>query len=546
MSERSFAAIIACAAALAIGGGGWAVSGRSQEAAVTAETPLNVSVSPQLSVTVENPFVQQQDRRHEQQSADDVADEFSSPIWPSEPWTPKPAEPVMDEPIADEPTEEEATETELPPIYRLPPVTPVAPELPPLGEIAGMPTMEPSPTPSSLAESDAPSALIEAVIAGLSPELVAPTSAQPNDAANVAPYTPRVADAYLYAPTSAELTAQLLPAVQRGCALAQRGALYAAQAEFIQVVRRVAQANDAECGTDQHSRALAEGLRALDEGGDFIPDGTGLEGELDVQIAASSHRTPVVRERDSAIAPHTAAALYHSFAEERLAAAVGGQQAGSMALYGLGKVHARLSEASGDSILATRSAMTMYAAALAASPTNHLAANELGVLLCRTGHPAEAARLFEQSIDYAPCATAYHNLAVAQQKLGLSGPAAANQQEADRLAAWERSTGAVSRRAGIQWVSPSQMAQVASPPMPAVPVAEHSLPPGMPTAQNAPAPVPNTAPPALPKSPWQKAAEIAKSLPLPGAGSDKTRNGAPGPRVLSPGAVHSAPMVPWR
>jgi hypothetical protein len=290
---------------------------------------------------------------------------------------------------------------------------------------------------------------------------------------------------------------------------------------------------------------LAEGLRALDEARDFVPDGTGLEGDLDVRIAASSHRTPVVRDSRVMVAPHTAVALYHGLAEERLAAAVGGQQAGSMALYGLGKVQASLAAHNDDDILSTRSAMTMYAAALAACPTNHLAANELGVLLCRNGHPAEAARLFERAIDQSPSATTYHNLAVAQQRLGLPGQAAANQQESDRLAAWERSTGAVSRRAGVQWVSPGEMAQVAGPPTPTVPVAEYSVPAGLPTAQNAPAPIPYTSPPVTAKSPWQKAAEIAKSIPLPGAGSEKARSAAPSPRGVAPGAVRNTPANPW-
>jgi hypothetical protein len=564
-TERCVAVIIACAAALAVGGGGWAVSGRSQDAGATREAPLDVRISSELSLTVENPYAPPPPN---QPDADSMADEFSSPIWPSEAWSPQPAEPVVEQPIADETTERESTEVEpteleLPAIYRLPPVPPVVPGFPPLSEFAGLTAAEPTPLMPTAA-ADAIRAFIDAAMKSNPSAIIAPADKQSNHpappstsaniaappsmpaniAAPLAPYVPRAGDAYLYTPTSAELTTQLLPSVQRGCNLAQRGALFAAQAEFIQVVRRVAQANDAECGTDQHSRALAEGLRALDEAGDFIPDGTGLEGELDVRIAASSHRTPVVRENPSTVAPHTAVALYHNFAEERLAAAVGGQQAGSMALYGLGKVHSRRADGGSDAIRSTRSAVTMYAAALAASPTNHLAANELGVLLCRTGHPVEAARLFEQSIDWSPNATAYHNLAVAQQKLGFSGPAAANQQEADRLAAWERSTGAVSRRAGVQWVSPDEMAQVASPPMPAVP--EHSVPPGMPTAQNAPAPVPNTAPPQSPKSPWRKAAEIAKSLPLPGAGSDKTRTDAPGPRVLTPGSVRSTPTAPWR
>ncbi len=274
-----------------------------------------------------------------------------------------------------------------------------------------------------------------------------------------------------YPPTMAELTSQLLPAVQRGYNLAQRGAFFAARTEFIQVLRRVAQAKDAGSDSDEHSRALAAGLRALDEADDFVPQGVQLEAELDVREVASSHRTPVLRDYPEETMPQEAVALYHTYAQEQLAIAAEGEQAGSMALYGLGKVYSRLAERHDDDVQLTRGAMTMYSAAIDACPNNHLAANELGVLLCRTGHPAEAVHQFERTIDFAPNATAYHNLAVAQQKLGMSGQATANEQESQRLAAVERSSGGISRRAGVQWVSPAEMARVTQPASPASVVA---------------------------------------------------------------------------
>jgi hypothetical protein len=136
----------------------------------------------------------------------------------------------------------------------------------------------------------------------------------------------------------------------------------------------------------------------------------------------------------------------------------------------------------------------MFSAALAARPDNHLAANELGVLLCRTGRPGDAARLFERAIDFAPGATAYHNLAVAQRKLGMHGQSAANEQESQRLAAFERSAGAVSQRVGVRWVAPEDMARAAQPS------------PLTPKAVVAEAPK---------KSRWHKTLDAAKSLQLP-------------------------------
>lgn len=354
----------------------------------------------------------------------------------------------------------------------------------------------------------------------LRPRPLPPTSVEKPTA--VAP------DVFPYTPATSHLTSQLLPAVQRGYALAQRGALFAAQTEFVQVLRRVAQANDAASGTDEHSRALAAGLRALDEADDFVPAGIQLEADLDVRIVASSHRTPVLRDEPATAMPHQAVALYHRYAEQQLACCVAREQAGSMALHGLGNIYARLAERGDDDVQLARNAITMYSAALAARPDNHLAANELGVLLCRAGRPAEATRLFERTIDRAPNATAYHNLAVAQQKLGMAGQAAANEQEALRLAAWERATGAVSRRLGVEWVSPAEMARVAQP-APWTPTAHNAAASNVTSPPSAAAPSPAT------KSPWQRTVELAKSLPLPGArSSNDARHTAPDTRLARP------------
>ena len=320
-----------------------------------------------------------------------------------------------------------------------------------------------------------------------------PVESPTNAAAPVPGLVAPNAGALPYTPTTAELTSQLLPAVQRGYALAQRGALYAAQTEFVQVLRRVAQAKDAARNGEEHSRALAAGFRALREAADFAPRGTQLEGEVNVWLVASSHRTPVLQYQYENVSLHEAAALYHAYAERQLAIAVAGEQTGSMALHGLGKINARLAELTDDDVQHMRTATAMFSAALAARPDNHLAANELGVLLCKSGRPAEAARLFERAIDFAPSATAYHNLAVAQRKLGMQGQSAANEQESQRLAAGERAAGAVSQRVGVRWVAPADMARAAPSPL---------------TGNAAVAEAPR-------KWPWKKTLDAARSLHLP-------------------------------
>jgi tetratricopeptide (TPR) repeat protein len=254
------------------------------------------------------------------------------------------------------------------------------------------------------------------------------------------------------------LSLQLLPAVQRGTGLAERGALFAARTEFIQVLRRLAQGKDAAVNSDAHSRSLAAGLRALDEAEDFVPDGVQLEAEMSIRSVASSHRTRVLAE-EGEVTPFDAVTMYHTFAQDQLAKAAAGERAGSMALYGLGRVHARLAAQSDDDAAQIRAATTMYAASLAACPDNYLAANELGVLVCRAGRAQDATELFQQAINFVPTATAYHNLAMAQQKMGMHSQSAANEQESLRLATLERARGDVSRRAGVRWVAPEDMAR---------------------------------------------------------------------------------------
>jgi tetratricopeptide (TPR) repeat protein len=201
-----------------------------------------------------------------------------------------------------------------------------------------------------------------------------------------------------------------------------------------------------------------------------------------------------------------------------------------MALYGLGKIDANLADRRDDDVQLTRRAMTMYSAALASCPDNHLAANELGVLTCRAGRAAEAVRLFERTIDFAPSALAYHNLAMAQRKLGMSEPAAANEYESQRLAAAERARGEVSRRAGVQWVTPAAMARANQPGAWTAITANHR---------------PVAEPPA--RTAWQRTADFTKSLPRPGRKIPQDGLGPmAGDRLARPTETPATKQLQWR
>ena len=258
-----------------------------------------------------------------------------------------------------------------------------------------------------------------------------------------------------FTPAIAELSKRLQPEVKAGFDLGRSGALYAARRQFITVLRKVALAKDSLDESIVHSDALAEGLRALDEADDFVPRGEALEAELNTFAIARSHTTPIVRLSNAKrITPHQALSQYAEHASERLATAVKSEQAGSMALYGLGKTYARLS-VQGDDPNAARKSAVLYRAALVAHRDNYLAANELGVYLARSGRYQQAAPFLRLAVENgeAPAAI-YTNLAMVQRKIGQVGEALATEQAGNQIAAAERAEGKVSQRHGVQWVDP--------------------------------------------------------------------------------------------
>lgn len=272
-----------------------------------------------------------------------------------------------------------------------------------------------------------------------------------------------------YTASTNDLSKRLASEVQAGFQLGKSGAVYAARGKFVGVLRRIALAKDAESGSNDHARALAEGLRTLDDADDFVPRGDALEAELDVAAIASSHGLRLLGE---AASPHEAIARYSQHAAQQLALAAAGEPAGSMALYGLGKAYARL-EAQGDDPTAGRKGTVMYRAAVDSNADNFLAANELGVRLARNGRYQQASEVLRQAAARPTAiATVHANLAAVEERLGNRETARLAQQHSERLAQDERATGQVSRRHGIEWVAPEQFRRGVPQQVAAAPVAQ--------------------------------------------------------------------------
>jgi hypothetical protein len=207
---------------------------------------------------------------------------------------------------------------------------------------------------------------------------------------------------------------------QHAISMAQRGATYTARAELMDVLQFVAQSLDAQERTKRHTRSLAAALLALEEGAQFHVARGRLGVTPDVESLVAAHRTTVLKDRDlEHLTALDAIQHYYTFAQEQLAVAAGGQRAASLALYSLGKLQAVAPESAlGDSALHTPQGMVFFQAAMITDPYNHLAANELGVLLAKYEQWEDARRVLLHSVRVCPTAEAWHNLAVVHDRLG--------------------------------------------------------------------------------------------------------------------------------
>lgn len=323
-----------------------------------------------------------------------------------------------------------------------------------------------------------------------------------------------------YTVSTNDLSKRLSGDVQAGFQLGKSGAVYAARSRFVGVLRQIAQAKDAEAGSNDHATALAEGLRTLDDADDFVPRGNALEAELDVAAIASSHGLRLVGEATSS---HAAIARYSQHAAEKLAQAAAGEPAGSMALYGLGKTYARL-EAQGDDATAGRKGTVMFRAAVDANTENYLAANELGVRLARAGRYQQASKVLRLAATQpAAIAQIHANLAAVEERIGNEQTAVLAKSHSERLAQSERANGQVSRRLGVEWVAPDQFRRGSPQQVAAAPVAPIAAP------QPTPLPAYPSVPPQRVESGWS--GFVAKAKRVTGWSSTPEPPVAPGPPV---------------
>jgi tetratricopeptide (TPR) repeat protein len=251
--------------------------------------------------------------------------------------------------------------------------------------------------------------------------------------------------------------------IGRAVELAGRGAYFSARAEFLSALELIAQGLDQQHRTRRHGQALARGLTALEEADDFLPASGGMGQIRDLRAIVAGHTTPVLQGHPvEMLTPMEALQRYLTYAQEQLAVAVGQEAAGSAALYGLGKLYAALGDQPALSLKAAQpKAMVFYQAALLVDPRNYRAANDLGVLLARSGWYEEARAALSYSLRLHSDPVVWRNLAIVYRQMGQYELAlqAAQQwrllrQHSEASLAWPGQTADFF----VQWVPPEQFA----------------------------------------------------------------------------------------
>lgn len=296
-----------------------------------------------------------------------------------------------------------------------------------------------------------------------------------------------------------ELTAIAQRAEQiarNGYLLAQRGGLYSARAKFIESLRMITEALDAQRGTTAHTKALAAGLRALEEADDFLPRGAQIESSINMALVIDAHRTPVLKDRAlDEITPLVAQRMYLTYAQEQLAMAGGDQSVASLAYHGLGKICLTPAHVHGPRVqMAEAKAIVYYQAAVIIEPRNFMSANELGVLLARFGRLDDARKALEQAAVGSNSPTTWRNLAVVNTRLGDLQKAEVCKQRSEMAVAQAKPAGTTSTGSQypVRWVDPETFAQ------------SNSMVPDTPPATAKPAPTPSSPAPATAAAPAAK------------------------------------------
>ncbi len=238
--------------------------------------------------------------------------------------------------------------------------------------------------------------------------------------------------------------------IEYGKSLARRGSSHVARQEFYSALRILSQANDASAATNEHSQALRNGILALQDAEDFVVRDTESQIGLNVAKVTETHRLNLLTESEKqTMTPIAAMQKYFTYAGQQLEFAGGRNVVAAEALYCLGKLHSVMSKHEpGQGRLDMAKAIVYHRASLNSDALNYRSANELGVLMARSGQMEEAKELLKSSLLIRPTPQTWSNLAKIHERLGETHLAGLAQAEFQRTLTVENSAGQT-----IQWMA---------------------------------------------------------------------------------------------
>ncbi len=242
--------------------------------------------------------------------------------------------------------------------------------------------------------------------------------------------------------------------IEYGKSLSRRGASFAAKQELFSALRVIAQANDASIGGNNFSTALGRGIMIMKEAEDFVVRNPQSSVALDVAKVIDSHRSKVISANEAAsMTPAQAMQRYYTVAQEQLDFAGGRNVVSAEAFFCLGKLQTALMKTQTvPGPLDTAKAIVYHQVALQSDNNHFRSANELGVLLAKTGQLERSTELFKQSLIANPTTQGWQNLAKAHTRLGEQRLA----QLAHSEAVVASQVQVASSSAGIQWMPAAQ------------------------------------------------------------------------------------------
>ena len=208
--------------------------------------------------------------------------------------------------------------------------------------------------------------------------------------------------------------------IEYGKSLARRGAVYGAKQEFLSALKLVAQSIDQMRGGDMYADAYFEAVQAIRESDDFYNAQAQQHRKVDVVAIAKEHRSKVTEPSYlKGLNPMQAMQMYYDFVQDRLVACSGNTVVSGEALYCLGKLHqVNAKDPIEGSQVDNAKSVVYYNAAVNCDPKNYKSANELGVLLARSGRLVEARNLFLGSLKVHQVSKVWSNLASVHRQLG--------------------------------------------------------------------------------------------------------------------------------